>query len=500
MNRIRDAVGGTVSAVRASMSSVALQSERSIMLGVILLASAASGVMSFVLAQYYAMDVFSSLVFDPHDCFRYWELRVGQHCFSDYTEPMTLALRPNPWEPEKGFSGAINYPAGALVPSLVFGLIGSLLNAPRLGLFGYLFALSLAVLSPAIWAARGAGGLERTVVFVACGAAAIPVLTVIDRANSVGFVVPIALVFLIALCRRRWGLVAMMVILAALVKPQFAVLIVVLFGVRQWRMAGVAVAGGVASNLAAYLLWPRDFPHTIMQSVRATFATFPSDWLTGLPNLSFAKALLAIPDGLALKDGKLPPGYLAGPRSMLGFVVVIVVAGGIISLGKRIPPVMAGIILLATASFFPAMTNRYYLVFVLPIAALIARDPDGSPGAGIFDRLTALTDRRRAVFVWLSLATALSIAQIPLPSPPIPAPIKGQMGVPGIVGYTQVVVTTAAFTPFFWLIACAAVLFSYARRPAAKYRNEQPVRAEHLPNDDLTGSAQLLTDASPRSP
>jgi len=72
--------------------------------------------------------------------------------------------------------------------------------------------LTIAVLSPAVWAARGARGLERIVVFVACGAAAVPVWTVIDRANSVGLLAPIGLVFLVALCRQRWGLVAVMVV------------------------------------------------------------------------------------------------------------------------------------------------------------------------------------------------------------------------------------------------------------------------------------------------
>ncbi len=36
--------------------------------------------------------------------------------------------------------------------------------------------------------------------------------------------------------------------------------------------------------------------------------------------------------------------------------------------------------------FFPALVFHYYLVFVLPVAALVVRDPDGPPGAGIFDQ------------------------------------------------------------------------------------------------------------------
>jgi len=42
------------------------------------------------------------------------------------------------------------------------------------------------------------------------------------------------------------------VILAALVKPQFAVLLVASIAARQWRSAGVAVSGIAISNLAAY--------------------------------------------------------------------------------------------------------------------------------------------------------------------------------------------------------------------------------------------------------
>ena len=157
-----------------------------------------------------------------------------------------------------------------MVPYMIFGLLGKWLGASRLGLLAYLFALTIAVLSPALWAARGARGLERVVVFVACGVAAIPAWVAVDRGNSTGFVVPIALVFLVALCRRRWGLVTIMVVLAALVKPQFAVLGVALFAARQWRLGGIAVVGVVISNLAAYLLWPRDLPETIAQSIHNT--------------------------------------------------------------------------------------------------------------------------------------------------------------------------------------------------------------------------------------
>jgi hypothetical protein len=253
-----------------------------------------------------------------------------------------------------------------------------------------------------------------------------------------------------------------MVVLAALVKPQFAVLAVALFAARQWRMGGIALAGVVITNLAAYLVWPRDFPETIAQSIHnAQNYTTSYPTLVGINNVSFANGVLAIPDQIMrMKLGYVPPGFLAGPRLQIGGVVLVLVVGCVLALGRRLPPVMVGIALLATASLFPAMTGRYYLVFALPVAALVARDPDGSPGSGIFDRLRTLGDRRRAVGICVSLSAALTIAQILLPG----GPTEFEKGVEYS---TWVVAGTALLTPILWLVSCVAISVSYARRPAS---------------------------------
>jgi hypothetical protein len=137
---------------------------------------------------------------------------IGRHCFGDYAIVVNLGMRPNPWEPTPFYlqSGVHlvydNYSAARMLPHMVFGFPGKLLQAPRLGLLAYLLAMTPACLTPAVWAARGARGLERIVVFVCCSVAAAPAWMAIDRGNSVGFVAPIALVFLVALCRQRWRL------------------------------------------------------------------------------------------------------------------------------------------------------------------------------------------------------------------------------------------------------------------------------------------------------
>jgi hypothetical protein len=333
---------------------------------------------------------------------------------------------------------------------VLFGLVSGWLHVPALGLFAYLVVLAIAVLSPAIWAARGARGLERVVVIVALGAAATPAWAVIDRANSVGLLAPVGLGFLLALCRQRWAVVAVMVVLAALVRPQFAMLVVVLFAARQWRMGAIALAGTVMSNLAAYLLWPQEFPDTIRLSIHNAlhFDSVASD--VGVWNVSFAKGLLLLPDSIAAfnSGGRVPEGFLAGPRSLIGYVVLVVVVLCVLGLGRRIPPVMAGVALLATASLASPLTYHYYLVFALPVAAVVARDPDGPPGSGIFDRLGTSGDRRRAIGACVCVAVAFSIAQIVLP-----------VGGPTLY-------TTRVLVPGLWLLCSAVMIVSYARRPS----------------------------------
>jgi hypothetical protein len=508
VNRPLEVLRGAVSSIRERFAAVASQSERTILLGTVLLASAVSVATGFVLAQYYSVDVLSSLlVFVPDDCYLDWPMKVGRHCFSDYSITVSIGMVPNPWEPyplylPPDFTPThFNYTAAGMVPHMIFGFVGKWLGAPRLGLFGYLLALTIAVFAPAVWAARGARGLERVVVFVACGVAAIPVWVVIDRGNSVGFLAPIGLVFLVALCRRRWGLVTIMVVLAALVKPQFAVLAVALFAVRQWRLGGVAVAGTVIGNLAAYALWPRDFPQTITQSIQNTVGYGNGGSRAALvanSNVSFGKALLTVPDGIKAREtgGTIPDDFLAGPRSLIGYAVLVLVVVSVLALGRRIPPVMVGIVLLATASLFVALTNPYYLIFVLPVAALVARDPDGPPGTGIFDRVGTVGGRRHAVGVCVSVAAALCIAQIALPSPP-----QKVGAMVGPLGARVVVVTsTLSLAPILWLVTCAAIIVSYVRRPATSRRSDQGPAPEVSPDTALSTSrtSEPITGFSPQ--
>jgi Glycosyltransferase family 87 len=475
-------------AIQQQFWAVAHQTERTLLLGTILLGTAVSGAIGFVLTQYYSVDVTTSLIGEARDCGPESRMRIGVHCFSDYPVTETVAMRPNPWDPiwqPLGIGGPayqplrIEYPAAGMVPHLLLGSLGKWFDAPELGLVITLAALTIAVFAPAMWAARGARGLERIVVFVACGAAAVPAWVVIDRGNVVGLLAPIALGFLVALCRRRWGLVAIGVVLAALVKPQYAILVVVLFAARRWRLGGAAAAGVIVTNVVAYLLWPRDFPGTIGQSIHNLFGYTWWGPIGTWRNVSFANGLYySVRKAIRVLTGQgIPEGFINPAESVVGYAILVVVVGSVLVLGRRIDPVMAGIALLATASLFPPLSWRYYLVFALPVAALVARDPSGPPGSGIFDRLSALGDHRRAVGICVSLAAAFSIAQIALPGPR------------WMIASTMTVVpTTALLVPLVWLIACAVIVVSYARRPVPRHVAATEGMEEAVPPDGAAAS------------
>lgn len=472
MNRPLGVLRGAATATRERISAVTSQSERTLLLGAILLGSALSAATAYVLVQCYAVDVVSTLLLVPQDCWIDWDMRIGRHCFSDYAMVVSAGVKPNPADyvislPPDYKPTPMGTWAPARLPYSLFGSPAHWLGAPRLGLICYLLALTIALISPAVWAARQARGPERVAVLLALSVAAIPAWGAIDRGNSTGFLVPIALVFFVALARERWGLVTVMVILAALLKPQFVVLGVVLLAARQWRWAGIGIIGVIFSNIGAFLLWPRGFPGTIPRSVQ-DLANFNSSFggLQDTRNVSFARALLLIPDSIkTAQAGTLPQDFLAGPRTLIGFAILLAVVAAVLALGRRIPPMMAGIVLLATATLAPSYAAFYYLVFALPIAAIIVRDPNGPPGAGIFDQFATHGGRRRSVGICVTAAAVISIVNIALPGRPFQVPIYGQLGARGVMGSTTLVGTTVTYTAVFWLVAVAAIIVSYARRP-----------------------------------
>jgi hypothetical protein len=132
VNRPTEVLRRAVSAVRERSAAVAAQSERSLLLNTVLLGTAISAATGVVLTQYYSGDVLSSLSYSPADCnpvydFGDYSARVGRHCFGDHSIIVSLGMQSNPWQ---SYIIKNPYPAAAMVPHMIFGVLGKWLGAP----------------------------------------------------------------------------------------------------------------------------------------------------------------------------------------------------------------------------------------------------------------------------------------------------------------------------------------------------------------------------------
>ena len=471
MNRITVAVvTARAAAIRATLAARQSYSPSSFLFATVIAMNIVLALSAFVLIQYYGKDVLSSLTFFPADgtwlvgtdinCVPGVE-GLGVHCFGDYTLTTRFTERANPWEQFIVFH--FNYtPAGMLVHWILGGL-STIAGVPRLGLFIYLALLVVALAIPAVWASMGKPMATRLLTLGAFGLLAIPALMSIDRGNSIALAVPVLLFFLLGLRRENLTMVAVSIVLAAMVKPQFALLVVALFVIRKWKVGLVTLGGIVVTNLLAFLAWPRDFPSTIPQAISNTLSygggiPLSDDFPT---NVSFARAAYLLQKLGAYLLGVSPSGGLTNlMQQYLGLAVVGVLVVALLMLGRRVPPHLTGILLLAGAAMYAGTSWSYYLVFALPVAAIILRDPLGpteqTRWRGVFDWQEAQRPSRlkQVTIAVLVLATASSVSRLVLPV--VATDPTGQ--------HTNLVTTSAVLAPLLWMTAGVLALIAWWRR------------------------------------
>ncbi len=139
-------------------------------------------------------------------------------------------------------------------------------------------------------------------------------------------------------------------ILVVLVKSQF---VVPAHGVAPDNGGGL-VSITVVANIAAFLLWPREASWDDRQSIHGIIKSTSSfEWASRIRvNVSFGKRHLLIPDGTGRTiNGQDPEGFSSSEADR---VCLSHSRGSPCGARRRIPPVMVGIVLLATATFLPA--------------------------------------------------------------------------------------------------------------------------------------------------
>lgn len=308
---------------------------------------------------------------------------IGVHCFGDYAIARSyFAGDFDPWNGAASLPPS-NYSAIGWLPALAASWLGSLLGGGRASLVIYLAAELTCLLTPAFWVGWRAKTAELPTSTLLLGVASAPVLIAIDRGNSVAFAVPFMLVAGIALVRRRWTWVVVGIVGAAILKPQLALLAVLLLVNRRYRDLAVTAVATAGLTVAGFAAFPH-FPTNLLNWVKAVtaYSAVQSAESTYPVNLGVGRSVVTLLDFLGA-------GQLMGAGSRTALAQWLDANGTTINLcllatiaivlwlsAKHIPAPWSLTLAVFAVLYSSSTVYTYYLTLFLVVVAVIVRDPD----------------------------------------------------------------------------------------------------------------------------
>lgn len=406
---------------------------------------------AWILGSYYRLDIAASMsmIGEEGRC----DLDVtgiGVHCFSDYTS----IYFDSPTAPLVHYEQL--YPVATRLIRLPFWGVGELFGM-HASLLAFLLVSVICLLIPVLWAVRRSPLWAKAVVVSVLGLVTAPFLFAWDRGNIVSLAVPFLFLALLGLVRNRPWWVVVGVIVAATVKPQFALLGFALFARGDWRRGTVAIAGSVVAVVGSYALLGAGGWDALVAWVQAAlgwsdarelFWSWPGNGslpralylVTHLGPWADSSVLAAIPDSVYQYAGQ-------------GYFVSLVI--GLLLVGRRLPPLAVGAGLVVIAAFVLSLSLAYYFVVVLPVAAIVFRH-----GLGGFPLTGA---RAKAIIVSFGAALVLSLTPLIVPILPFLNPVPGTMVIGTVVPSFAILAWTLFLT---LLVVHGAVETARMRRQA----------------------------------
>lgn len=379
-------------------------------------------------------------------------LGVGVHCFSDFTLPAMIVAEPNPWNSQ--YVNGQNYPAAALLVPGAFVLVGKILGNPQFGLVSYIISMIICLALPAIWATKNRELSFRVVFVASAGALSVPAIMAIDRGNSVGFVVPVLLLFLVSIERKNDALIALSIVVATIVKPQFFILILLPLALGRFKATVYAAVGVLLSQFLAFLFWPRDFPFTIGSAIKNTLS------YGGTPELdSRYPTNGSIVSGIYEAASSLGLANLAGQiqlnQTAITLSLVAIFFAWVHLTRKKTPVIIPAVFSIFFASTFVPVSWGYYLVFAIPVAAVLLRDPacvqiKETHFQGIGERLVFRGNLPRTALLALIVSCSLTLSKIVIPNV---TPTKDPYPL-----------NTGELPSFLWLVTLVLFIFTFSIR------------------------------------
>jgi len=368
----------------------------------------------WVAGSYLGIDIYSSRSFLSSDGWCEASSQgLGSHCWGDYYYPIFLVFsQPNPW-----LEYANPYPAASLIPFMVTHSFGEITGMANAGLAVFLGTMTL-LIGLSVWAATKGMGIEpRLILFATLTLFSPPLIATLDRANSVGFIIPL-LVWLYSAVRNQsenQGLLA--IVLLTVIKPHFAVLLFLylLRGNFKALIKGVLL-GGTIHVLAFLVVAGERFPINIYDWLARLvsyqeYSSVESGWPQ---NISFAQSLYSVAQLFqGEQNSKMILDFISTNQGLIGPIVLLTVFLIVTTFRSSLTDVQVAIILTSLIVMTSSTTYYYYAIFAIPALLAVTQVKRECVGMNAYlDSENTTTSKEINLILWAALV--LTLIQLPL--------------------------------------------------------------------------------------
>ena len=192
-------------------------------------------IISGVIAGYYQVNYFASLIFVQNDGWcKIPEGSIGVHCFGDFNERFMQSIT-DPYFPAYKNNLELS-PIGSFITYISEHFLTHVFTQKEVILFWVLIAISGVVL-PIVILGRKNNNFYRLLFLSIFAIGSCPILYSLDRLNNMYLEVPIFILFFYTICYREDGLKKAWIFIPmmSVIKPQFAVLSLMFLVLKEYR-------------------------------------------------------------------------------------------------------------------------------------------------------------------------------------------------------------------------------------------------------------------------
>ncbi len=369
---------------------------------------------------------------------------IGHHCFLDY------------------YDGAITnvYPPIARWVFQPFLVLEQVSGSAKLGLYVWLIICSVALLTPMWWATRYENKLRWPLVVLTVSSSAFA--GPLDRGNSIALTVPLLLLFSIGVLRNVSFATTVGVVGSAIIKPQFALLLLVPFVLRRWRTLAISALSLLVAQVLGFAAGKGGVISQMRQFLQVNLSRSTEAMVYDTSNISFSQTihevfrLLGRFLGMESRLTDFEQQY----RFELSLVVLFAIVVSMAMHARRGNIALVTVSGLLISSTWVGMSYYYYQSFAIVVAALLLRDPrTPASRCGVMDEQSGAPFRLSALLI--VVATSNSMFNLP-----IDASVFGwYLGDSGSV--SEVTSVSRTLTTPLWLLAVGVSMFGWRRRSTA---------------------------------